>query len=121
MATHKSAAVAARQRVNDHLRQQIETLTTAVTAGLTAVEQVQSVQQERARLLAELDQREQQATQSLGVSVAQLQRLKKTRPEITELLGLTEAGIKLPPKSTAKETAVPQQNTGNQDAKPSAS
>ena len=117
MATHKNAAVAARQRVNDHLQQQIEALTIAVTAGLTAVEQVQSVQQERDRLLAELDQREQQATQSLGVSVAQLQQLKKTRPEITELLGLTEAGIKLPPKSASQKAAVPRQNTGNQDAK----
>ena len=121
MATHKSAAVAARQRVNDHLQQQIEALTNAVEAGLTAVEQVQSVQQERDRLLAELGQREQQATQSLATAVAQLQQLKKTRPEISELLGLTEAGIKLPPKSATQKAAIPHHDTGNQDAKAVAS
>lgn len=121
MATHKSAAIAARQRVNDHLQQQIEALTGAVTTGLNAVEEVTSIKQERERLLAGLAQREQSADQSLVAAVDQLRRLKKTRPEITELLGLADAGIKYPTKSGTKKSTAPDRHTGNQDAKPVAS
>ncbi|PRZ39718.1 hypothetical protein CLV47_11882 [Antricoccus suffuscus] len=116
MASHKSAAVAARQRVHDHLQAQIDALTTAVETGIGAVERLGDLQAERARVLADLDAREQDARGTLADAAAQLQGLKKTRAEISELLGLTAAGITLPTKK--KKPAATKNAPGTTGAEP---
>lgn len=88
MATHKSAAVAARQRVSDHLQQQIEQLTAAVENGIKAAEQMTKIDEEREEFLANLTTKKQGAKRSLDDAVEQLRTLGKSKPEIAELLDI---------------------------------
>lgn len=88
MATHKSAAVAARQRVNDHFQQQIEQLTAAVENGIKAADQISKIDDERDAYLASLEAKKHDAQRDLDAAVDQLRSLGKTKPEIAELLDI---------------------------------
>ena len=88
MATHRSAAVAARQRVNDHLQAQIDRLTSAVEDGIKAVFNLQKVQRERDELLATLDAQQRAAESGLNAAVDDLRSLGKSKKEIAQLLDI---------------------------------
>lgn len=107
MATHKSAAVAARQRVNDHLQRQIEELTAAVENGIKAAEQVAKIDEERDAYLAKLEAKQQTARDELDVAVQQLRDLGKSKPEIADLLGVDSKLVRSRRRSGA--TTAPEQ------------
>ena len=88
MATHRSAAVAARQRVNDHLQAQINRLTSAVEDGIKAVENLEKVQREHDQLLAALDEQQRAAERGLNAVVDDLRSLGKSKKEIAQLLDI---------------------------------
>ncbi|WP_153505075.1 hypothetical protein [Cumulibacter manganitolerans] len=112
MATHRSAAVAARQRVNDHLQAQIDRLTSAVEDGIKAVENLEKVQRERDELLTTLDAQQRAAESGLSAAVDDLRSLGKSKKEIAQLLDIDPRLIRSRRPSSSPQTraaAMPEQ------------